>query len=250
MDRQKSPSGATQRQARHQARTGQVYRRFLARIEEVSGFDAGRAEKAAVAVLHALEQRLIAGEKRHLEAQLPSRLRELLDASATEEPIRPRDIDRDVFLEMVAGDVGPEIAEDATRSVFRVVSEMVSAGEIVGVVHQLPKDLRALWPEAVQQATASDEELSRAKAESRRAHELEMAVAPVSEHRPGDALANQVLALPATEQLEIFGRIAAALLRELDPAERLGLLRSLHQQVSEIRADETALESEERPSET
>ena len=248
MNRQKSSDEVAQQRAqRHAARASQVYRSFLARLEDVSGMSAMQAENAAVSVLHALEQRIIADERRHLESQLPSRLRELLSASIPREHLPARKIDRDAFLSMVAVDVGAENAESAVRAVFEVLSELVSAGEIVNVVHQLPRDLREFWPESVRQATRSEEELAQSRAEEKAEPRVEMQVSASKARRPFDSIRDQVLALTAPEQLDVFRLVAAAMLREIDPGERLELLRELHEQVREIGEDERAAGSPEPP---
>jgi len=247
--RKRSPEELAARHSRrHRARAGQVYRRFRKRLEEVSGLGAMQAENAAVAVLQALEQRIVADERRHLEAQLPSRLRELLEASVPREHLPARKLSREAFLRMVAVDVGEEKAVEVVRAVFEVLSEHVSVGEIVNVVHQLPRGIRELWPEAVQQATASDEAFAQVKAEAPRGDGVDLDVAPLDEHAPYDELRDQVLALPAPDQLDLFREISAALLRELAPSARHGLLRELHDQIREITEDENALEQEPPPS--
>jgi uncharacterized protein (DUF2267 family) len=45
--------------------------------------------------------------------------------------------------------------EDAARAVFQVLVRHVTAGEIYDVIHGLPKEIRALWPQqALQQQLA------------------------------------------------------------------------------------------------
>jgi uncharacterized protein (DUF2267 family) len=44
--------------------------------------------------------------------------------------------------------LAPESASESLRAVFKVISESVSAGQIEEVRGQLPKEMKALFPEA------------------------------------------------------------------------------------------------------
>jgi uncharacterized protein (DUF2267 family) len=132
---------------RHNARTLRTYQHFLRRVVDTSPLSEWQAEKAVISCLCALEQRLQAREARQLEAQLPVRLRELLEGCAKYETKPPRSLDKLELLEIVARGLGLEDweAEPVVRSIFAVVRESISAGEVHDVASQLPKDLAALW---------------------------------------------------------------------------------------------------------
>ena len=219
---------AQRRRTRHAARAAQVYRRFLARVQDLSGLDAAGAEQVATAVLCALERRIAAGERDHLEAQLPSLLRERVQRGcAGHAEVRPRQVDRRRFLERVAEhDLAGGDAESAARVVFQVLSELVSAGEIVAVVHQLPRGMRDLWPPAVQEAARSAEELDR-EAQLHPELALELDVEPRLEHRGAERLRDRILALPLEDQLELLRQVLLPLGRELGRVRRLELVREL-----------------------
>jgi uncharacterized protein (DUF2267 family) len=94
-----------------------------------------------VAVLSVLERRLIPQGARHLEAQLPSTLRELIVH------LSPLRFGRAAFFRMVAADLGksPSEVEPIVRAVFRAVRMRISEGEAHDVAAELPKDLSELW---------------------------------------------------------------------------------------------------------
>lgn len=142
------------RQMRHDSRVNQTYRKFLRRIEE-NGLSAEQAEKAAVAVLCTLEQRLVGNEPAHLEAQLPMKLKELLQRcelhEKREENVPLHKIGKDEFCRRVAEHLGDSSADVETtiRAVFGALRDHISSGEVDDVVGQLPADLAELWAPAV-----------------------------------------------------------------------------------------------------
>lgn len=228
---------------RHESRAQQALRAFTRRLGDVAGFNLEQSERAAAAVLCALEQRLIPPERQHLEAQLPVKLVELMRRCPFHE-LRAREIDRSKFLELVAEDLGGGglDPERCARAVFQVLSELVSAGEVTKLVHQLPRDLRALWPAPVQEATRAGEARP---GEGDGAADLD--VEAIAEHHLWDPLRDEALKLSLMHQLELFQALAGPLLRALDPAERRGLLHGLQQAAGEITEDENALEREAPP---
>ncbi|NPC84884.1 DUF2267 domain-containing protein, partial [Pyxidicoccus fallax] len=104
------------------------------------------AECAAVAVLSALERRILPAEARDLEAQLPRRLVEFLPP-LEQRPPRPRRFGREEFLQTVADDLEKPVEEmePLVRAVFRAMRDLISEGEAEDVASNLPPDLQALW---------------------------------------------------------------------------------------------------------
>ena len=130
-----------ERAARHESHAATTYHAFLRDLQRIGGLREDLAERSAVAVLSVLERRVLPGGARHLEAQLPSKLRELLVHSAQSR------FGRVAFLRMVAGELGiePEAAEPIVRAVFRAVRAKISDGEARDVAAELPGDLAELW---------------------------------------------------------------------------------------------------------
>jgi uncharacterized protein (DUF2267 family) len=109
------------------------------------------AEKAAVSVLCVLEQRLFGEEAAHLEAQLPSKLRDLLIRCERHIGKPVPKFGRYDFIRMVSEDLETDLfqAERHIRAVFSALRDQVSEGEIEDVIGQLPADLRELWQRPV-----------------------------------------------------------------------------------------------------
>ncbi len=90
-------------------------------------------------------------EVKHLEAQLPAKVRDLLRRCPRHEGLPPRKFKLLEFLQRVGEDLDttPNEAERLSRAVFATVRGHISEGEADDVMGQLPADLRALWiPEA------------------------------------------------------------------------------------------------------
>jgi uncharacterized protein (DUF2267 family) len=137
------------RRMRHEARVSQTWKKFLRRIEAY-GLSEEQAEKAAVAVLCTLEERLVGNESEHLEAQLPLKLREMLHRCEMHEDIGGPDmrkIGRKEFLERISAHFTEEEgdAEHMARAVFGAVHDHIDKGEVRDVIDQLPADLKELW---------------------------------------------------------------------------------------------------------
>lgn len=135
------------RKERQQTRRAQSYQAFLGALCEKTGWNRDFAEEAAVIVLGLLEHRISDDEARDLEAQLPDNLVELLHTGEPFTELPFRKLDLEAFIQTVEEKVGREGAdgESIIRQVFEVVRERVSPGEVDDVVHQLPKELQALW---------------------------------------------------------------------------------------------------------
>lgn len=137
-----------QRARRRESRTSQTYAAFIKHLCERGGMSPGVAEKAAVSVLCAIEQRIFGEEAQDLEAQLPQKLLELLNRCERHESgPPPRKFGRAEMLLMVGEDLGlsPEAVEPVIRAVLAALRDQVSEGEVEQVIRQLPHDLRDLW---------------------------------------------------------------------------------------------------------
>jgi uncharacterized protein (DUF2267 family) len=126
---------------RHESHALTTYHAFLKDLERLGAMPKELAERAAAAVLSVLEQRILPGGVRHLEAQLPSKLRERLTA------LSQRRFGREALFRMVAEELRmePDEAEPVVRAVFRAVRSKISDGEAQDVAAELPKDLAELW---------------------------------------------------------------------------------------------------------
>jgi uncharacterized protein (DUF2267 family) len=135
------------RAERREQRHNQTFAEFMTYLRRVGQISEEVAEQSAVAVLCALERRILPDESKDLESQLPLKLRELVRRCDTHAGIKQHKIDRAAFVAMVADDLGvsPERAEHLVLSVFHALRAQVSPGEARQVEGQLPPDLRSLW---------------------------------------------------------------------------------------------------------
>lgn len=134
------------RATRHASRSGTTFARFVRDLAVTSGFTVPEAERHAVAVIATLEERLPIREVCNLEAQLPSRLDELLSFV----PVNGLPaMDRMQFIERVAArtDVTHVQAETIARTVFTFLRSQISEGEVHRLEARLPESLRELWRE-------------------------------------------------------------------------------------------------------
>ncbi|MBI3184190.1 MAG: DUF2267 domain-containing protein [Myxococcales bacterium] len=217
------------RRQRHESRTSSTYKDFLKELEREGPLTSELSERAATAVLCALEQRIIRDEAEHLEAQLPQRLRFLLQRCEKHEELLPREIDRESFLRLVGEHLGKsaEESEPIARAVLRVVSRRVTAGEIQDVLSQLPADMRALFPQEVLQRAAAEPKRARARPQ----------MEPSAAQRRGlvTDIVNDLLELPFDAQLGVLRTIAPKVIHKLDPQSREGFMRDLNDEIA--RAD-------------
>ncbi len=116
---------------------------FLARVQRSGGFpDRKEAERWAAAVLTSLSHLLPDSERRrHFVSQLPGRLKSRL----LDEPPRSFVMDRDTFLQHIGSalDTHAPGAEIALRTVYGVLKQAVSEGEIAAFEAHVPKDIAA-----------------------------------------------------------------------------------------------------------
>ncbi|HKO95007.1 MAG TPA: DUF2267 domain-containing protein [Polyangiaceae bacterium] len=139
---------SSQHSQRHAARATGTYARFMRDVLRHLAVSIEQGEQIVLAVIAALEQRIIPHQAMDLEAQLPSLLQDLLQVYGEPASFRARDIDRAQFIAAIADrlEVSPAQAEEWTRGVFCALNERVSAGEVRQVKNMLPPDIRALWP--------------------------------------------------------------------------------------------------------
>lgn len=135
------------RRQRHESRSGSTYKHFLKDLCRVGNLSEEQAEQASVSVLCALERRIYSDEASQLEAQLPVKLRDLLQRCERHEGAPPKKFGKDEFFRMVADDLNtdPGNAEKCARAVITAVRSQISEGEAEDVAGQLPEDLAELW---------------------------------------------------------------------------------------------------------
>lgn len=130
---------------------------WLKEIAQALDCDRHRACQALRAVLHSLRDRLMIDEAAHLGDQLLMLVRGIYYEAwhPAEKPEKIRS--REEFL----AQIGTHFAkvrlidpECAARAVLQVLENHVTAGEIRHVIQELPREIRALWPEA--QARSQD----------------------------------------------------------------------------------------------
>jgi uncharacterized protein (DUF2267 family) len=139
------------RAQRSESRASQTYKAFLAHLCERGGMSPSVAQQAAVSVLCALEQRILAEEAADLEAQLPRKLTELLHRCERHEEELPPKFGREHLLRRVGEDLSlnPDAVEPVVRAVLDALRHQISEGEAEDVMSQLPHDLRDLWGRAI-----------------------------------------------------------------------------------------------------
>jgi uncharacterized protein (DUF2267 family) len=121
-------------------------------MEEMHWEDRRRAYLALRGTLHALRDYLIVDEGAQLAAQLPLLVRGIYYEGWKPSKVPATNRNRDDFLGRIKKEferADPQV--DPVRvvhAVLRVLTERVSAGEVEEVRDVLPKDVRALWPDA------------------------------------------------------------------------------------------------------
>lgn len=135
------------RAQRHESRAGSTYKAFLRDLCAIGNMDEALAECAAVSVLCGLERRVFGPEAKDLDAQLPSKLRELVQRCSLHQGKPERKFGREEFFQMVADDLKKNAneVEPIIRSVILAVRAQVSEGEAEQFGNMLPHDLKELW---------------------------------------------------------------------------------------------------------
>jgi uncharacterized protein (DUF2267 family) len=118
-------------------------------MEELRWEERHRAYHALRAVLHGLRDHLTVDEVATLGAQLPMLVRGFYYEGwhPADKPLRERK--KEQFLAHIAAAFrdDPSIdPEDVARAVFGLLARHVSGGEVGGLKHVLPAELRTLWP--------------------------------------------------------------------------------------------------------
>ena len=132
------------------AHTVQQTQEWLKELRDNSGLsDEGEALSVLRAVLHQLRDRLSPEEAVDLGAQLPILLRgyyyEGWKPLRTPEKIRSETEFLDnVTLRLLPHPIAPE---PAVRDVFALLAHHCDPGEVADVIDELPKGIKALWPE-------------------------------------------------------------------------------------------------------
>jgi uncharacterized protein (DUF2267 family) len=139
------------RAQRSESRASQTYKAFLNHLCERGGMSPAVAEKAAVSVLCAIEQRIYHDEAEDLEAQLPRKLTALLHRCERHEEALPDKFGREHLLNRVGEDLSlnPDAVEPVVRAVLDAIRHQISEGEAEDVMSQLPQDIRDLWGRAI-----------------------------------------------------------------------------------------------------
>ena len=133
---------------RHEAHALTALKPFLHDVMELTGLEEPQAVCATVAVLGALEERLSTEERSHLQAQLPSRLREFIAAARGQVRPPPKRFHREELIDYVSEELGVsrDRAGRLVRAVLATLSVRITPGELGDVLAQLPEDLVALFP--------------------------------------------------------------------------------------------------------
>ena len=116
--------------------------------EEMGWRDHSRAYHALRAVLQALRDRLTVEEVAALGAQLPMLVRGFYYEGWHPSGKAQRARRKEEFVAEIGEAFRDDRAvdpEQVTRAVFRLLERHVTAGEIRGVKHLLPAELRSLW---------------------------------------------------------------------------------------------------------
>ena len=109
------------------------------------------AFQALRGVLHAIRNRMIPNEVFDLSAQLPLMIRGVFFEGYNLKD-KPEKFNADEFLEIIEegfyGNTAIE-GEDAFRAVLNVLYEKISEGELEDIYSGMPKDIKKLWKESL-----------------------------------------------------------------------------------------------------
>jgi len=126
-------------------------------LERLGWQERHRAYFALRVVLHTLRDHLTVNEAVALGAQLPMLVRGFYFEGwhPADKPLKERK--KEAFLSHIADAFRDPSVDPAqvVRAVFQVLTEHLTGGEIEGVKHCLPKEIRALWPSATQANTGT-----------------------------------------------------------------------------------------------
>jgi uncharacterized protein (DUF2267 family) len=123
---------------------------WLSDLTEIGRFhNEAQAYSVLRGVMHALRDRLPAGEAAHVAAQLPMLLRGLYYEGwkPAGEPTRERSAHE--FLESVRAHMGGNLdPAHATQAVFEFLTTKLSPGIIDDILRILPEGIARLWPQS------------------------------------------------------------------------------------------------------
>jgi uncharacterized protein (DUF2267 family) len=121
------------------------YDDFLEQVAECTGLNRAYGDRAIVAVLETLSERIGSKEAGDLAARLPSQLRDAV-AEAPDEPVR---FPPDDFVRKVAARewIPAREARVHTRVVLRTLREVASDG-LGDLLASLPADYHSFWSES------------------------------------------------------------------------------------------------------
>lgn len=126
-------------------------------VDEVSiegkFYDKEDAFRALRATLLALRDRLPVNEAAHVGAQLPILLTGFYYEGWKPSATPRKDRSEQEFLEHIdeyLADKAPELnSQHVAETVFKVLSDHISEGEVIDILKGLPEDLYSLWPEEI-----------------------------------------------------------------------------------------------------
>lgn len=99
------------------------------------------------AVLHTIRDRTTVEEVFHLSAQLPVLIRGVY-LEGYKPSGKPEKMNAEEFMTQIRNRMGPSVEvlpADALQSVFRILHEKISPGEMEDIKGSMPKDIQRLW---------------------------------------------------------------------------------------------------------
>jgi uncharacterized protein (DUF2267 family) len=122
------------------------YDDFLEQVAECTGLNRAYGDRAIVAVLETLSERIGSKDAGDLAAQLPRQLRDAVVGEAPDEPVR---FPADDFVRKVAARewIPAREARVHTRVVLRTLREAASDG-LGDLLASLPADYHSFWSES------------------------------------------------------------------------------------------------------
>jgi uncharacterized protein (DUF2267 family) len=119
------------------------YDDFLEQVAQRTGLNRAHGDKAIVAVLETLSERIGSKEASDLAAELPRHLQ----AAVAEAPEEPAQFPADDFVRKVAARewVPAREARVHAKVVLRTLCQVVSKGDAHDVLSKLPPDYQSLW---------------------------------------------------------------------------------------------------------
>jgi uncharacterized protein (DUF2267 family) len=119
--------------------------------------DEEQALSALRGVLIQLRDRMPPGEAADLASQLPTLVRGIYYDGYRPDAVPEKERNQTDFLVRVAERINNDNIdpEGATRAVFKILAQEVTEGEIADVIHMMPDEVKTLWPQDAQAASAA-----------------------------------------------------------------------------------------------